>query len=163
MDSTTHEVIESVRVMIRDTDSQNYRISDYEMAYFLKESVDEVNSSVPIGDTVTIAVSGPTINPYGGTHREYALSLYKIQMVILIKEALLNESLYDGANVSVGDIKIDVGGIIRSRRDDINKLRDKFNKLLYDVKINLLGGYSIDTFVTGFLDNTTDADFVVFE
>jgi len=144
-------LVQSVRRLIGDLNPSAYRISTQDMFYYLQDAVDDVNAQLLSGNYLTIEHNSATFAASLTTEEK---ALYRLKTLILVKEATLNDSLFDGAAISVGDIKIDVSGMIRARTDDLKRLQEGYNKLIYDIKMNSLTGYEVDTYVTGILQNS---------
>lgn len=154
------DVIGSIRRMIGDTNPDNYRISTIDMYYFLSDAVEEVQADFPMGYTLTITSTSITWNQ---TLWDYAFTLFKIKTLILVLESTLNDNLFDGGNVKLGDIDINVGPILKIRMQNIERLRKDYQELLYSVKMNTSVGHIIDTYKTGIINNTTAMDYIVYE
>lgn len=147
-------LIQSVRRLIGDLNPETYRISTQDMFYYLQDAVTEINAEQYYGNSLTITHNSATFEK-ALTIEEIAL--YKLKTLILVKEAILTDSLFDGASIAVGDIRIDVSGILRARSDDLKRLQDKYEKLIYKIRVDGLTGYEVDTYVTGVLHNNTEA------
>jgi len=153
-------IIQSIRRMIGDTNPNNYRISNLDLYYFLSDAVDDVQAEFNMGYILTIT---PTSVTWNHDLTTIALALFKMRTLILVLESTMNDYLFDGANVQVGDIKVDIGSILRLRSNNLKRLYEEYNKLLYSVKMNTNDGYAIDTFVTGIINNTYNSSYVIYE
>ena len=86
-----------------------------------------------------------------------------MKTLILVLESTMNDYLFDGANVQVGDIKVDISSILRLRNNNLKRLYEEYNKLLYAIKMGTNDGYAIDTFVTGLINNTYNSSYIIYE
>lgn len=152
-------IIQSIRRIIGDTNPNNYRISNDELYYFLKDAVDDVQAEYPFGYEITITNTSVSWNK---TLYATPFALFKLKTLILVTEATLADFLFDSGNVTLGDIKIDVSSMMRIRLENLKRLQEKYDKLMYGVKMNLGGGHVIDTYVTGLINNTADQDYIVY-
>ncbi len=145
------DYIRSIRRLIGDTDIDRYIYSDQDLAFYFKDAVEFVNGKIYFNNVIAITTNSVAI---ARTPSDAELALYKLQTIIFLKESSMMDAIYDGGMVSVGDIKVDVTGILRLRRDDIKQLKEEMNNLIYDVKMNISIGYEIDTYVDGLIRNS---------
>ncbi len=148
-------VINSVRRMTGDTNPENYRISTEDMYYFFSDAIDEVQTEYNWGYTVAITNTAMSFNQ---TLYSVPFTLFKLRTAILVLESTLMDSLYDGGSVQVGDIKVDVTGIIRLRQENLKRLREEYSRLMYEAKMNGITGYVIDTYAIGRINNSQIED-----
>jgi len=146
---TPDEIIQSVRRLIGDTNPSSYRVSNIDMYYFLQDAVDAVNAEYPWGNSLAITNNSAT---FASSPCVAQKALYKLKTLLLVKESTLSDSLFDGGMVSLGDIKVDIAGTLRVRSDDIKRLSEAYDKLMYEVKMNHMTGNEINTYVTGILN-----------
>jgi len=144
-------IIRAIRRRVGDVDPDNYRFTNEELLYYFEDAVDEVQAEYNFGYVPTI--SGATIS-WNKTLYTNALSLFLLKTVILIMEATALDAAVEAIGVSVGDIKVDVSSALRARNDIIKRFEDRYRKLLYSVTMQNQIGFSIDTYVTGTIDNS---------
>lgn len=152
---TQDAVAQSIRRFIGDTDPKNYRVGVSDMYYFIQDAVDEVQAELDFGYELTIT---PTTMTWNQELYTTPLALFKLKTLILVMESILHDRLYDGANVQVGDIKVDVTGILKIRMENIKRLKEDFRNLMYQVKLNSIEGSNIDTYVTGIIRNDVNVE-----
>lgn len=139
------EIIQSVRRMIGDTDPDNYRINTQDMYYYLADSVNDVQTYYPMGYSVTVSPQSLTFNK---TVTALAKSLFKLKSAEIIITSVLFDVLFDAANINLGDIKINMRDTIVGRRELKKELKDDFEKLVRNVKMNTsAGGLLVDNYI----------------
>lgn len=151
---------QSVRRLIGDTNPNNYRISIQDMYYFIQDAVERVQTRMDFGYILTVT---PTAMTWNKVLTNVPSALFKLQTLILVLENTFYDGLYEGASVQVGDIKVDITSILKLRKENIEKLKEDFEKLLYEVKMNYVGGHNIDTYVRGLIVNDYNTEFWVYE
>lgn len=154
------QIAQSVRRMIGDTNPNNYRIAIPDMYYFIQDAVNEVQSRMDFGYSLTVA---PTSLTWNQPLYSIPAALFRLRTLILVMQSILHDDIYDGGNVEVGDIKIDINGILKMRMDNIKRLEDGYKELLYDIKMNSITGVNIDTHVTGLIINSINTQYWSFE
>jgi hypothetical protein len=147
-------IVKSIRRLIGDTNStiRSQRLTDQELAYFFQDAVNDVVAEIPWDNEVTITSTSVVIS---NNVDLIALALYKLKTVLLIRESYFNDALFDGGSVHVGDIKVDVTGMLKIRRENLDRLQKEYERLLYDGKMGRLTGHTVDTYVTGLIKNDT--------
>lgn len=153
-------IIDGIRRLIGDMDVDNRKYSDQDIAFFFYDAVEDVQGVISFDNTVTVTNVGTAITE---PLLRSALALYRLKTLILIKESSLNEALYDGGMISVGDIKVDTTALIRVRKENLKRVCEEYEKLLYDVKMNNQPAYDIDTYVTGLVNNTFGREYMSYD
>lgn len=153
-------IINSIRRMTGDINPNNYRISTEDMYYYLKDAVEYVQAYYNWGYEVTVS---PTSLTWNKTLYATPFVLFKLKTLILILESSLHDWLYDGMAIQVGDIKVNVTPILKLRMDNIKRLNEDFDKLLYEMKMNDISGVNIDTYATGLIKNTNWKEYFFYE
>ena len=120
----------SIRRMIGDTNPNNYRISIPDMYYFIQDAVDQVQSQIDFGYVLTVA---PTSLTWNQSLASTPSALFKLKCVILIMQATMHDNLYDGGMVQVGDIKVDVTGMLRLRMENILRVSSGSTRIFMDI------------------------------
>jgi len=144
-------LINSLRRAIGDTNSSNYRISTEDLYYFLQDAVNDVQTDLDMGYTLTISATGITWNT---TLTIIPTTLFKMKTVIYVLESLFYDDLYSSGNVQVGDIKVDVTSILKLRRENLKDLKEAYARLIKEIKMYTSHGYAIDTYQIGVINNT---------
>jgi hypothetical protein len=140
------EIIQSIRRYIGDSNPNKYRISTQDMYYYLSDAVGAVESIYPMGYSVTVA---PTSLTFNSTPTNLAKNLYRIKCTEIILTAVLMDTLFDGASINLGDIRINLSETVRNRREFIKSLQEDFDKLIKQIKMNYnCAGALVDTYVT---------------
>ena len=140
----TNAVINSVRRMIGDMNPNNYKISPQDMFYYLSDAVDEVQMTYNMGYTVAVTPISLTFNK---TLTRLAASLFKIKCAEIILTSTLFDVLFDGANLHLGDIRINMRDTIAGRRDLRKELKTDFDNMIKKLKISSGTGYVVDTYL----------------
>jgi len=141
------EFVQAVRRFIGDTNPANYRIATYDIRYFIKDAIAQVQSIYPMGYSVTVTPSSIT---FSSTPTQIAETLFKIKTAELIIRHILGDVLFSGGNISLGDVKINMNEIIRSRRDYIKDLEASFKDLIRELSIDsstYYGGYLVNNYL----------------
>jgi len=138
------QIINSVRRMIGDISPENYRVSTRDMYWFLKDAVDEVQAEYDFGYTLTITSTSVSWN---STLYTAPFTLFKLKTLILVMESTLNDFMYHAGNVEVGDIRVNVTNILRARMDNLKRLQEKYERIMYEIKANGINGFVIDTYI----------------
>lgn len=150
----TDDFINAIRREIGDTNPNNYRIPNRDLWYFTLDAINEVQGIYNMGYT-------PSVNNTDGLALNKALtaeaaSLFKAKVIILILKSVYFNGLFYAGNVSIGDIKVNVTGAMKERREAIKDMDKEFNAILYEVKMNNITGTEIDTYITGLIRNQTN-------
>lgn len=153
-------ILDGIRRLVGDTDIDNRKYSDQDLAFFFYDAVNDVQGIIDFDNEVTITPTGTTISE---PLYKSAMALYRLKTLILIKESSLNDSLYEGGSISVGDIRIDTNALINARKNNLDRLSKEYDKLIYDVKLNNQPGYDVDTYVTGLIENTLGREYIVYD
>lgn len=126
------ELIQSIRRFIGDTNPNNYRIATQDIHYFLKDAVNEVQSTFSMGYTISVTPAAVTFNKAVTRTPE---TLFRIKTAELIMASVLTDALFSGVNLSLGDVKVSMGETIRLRQEYIKQLRDQFAILIKNIKM----------------------------
>lgn len=148
--SVANEIISSVRRMIGDTNPNNYRILPQDMYYYLADAVNDVQSEFNMDYTVTVSPTSLTfVNQDGGsTVSSLAKNLFKIKCAELILTSVLYDVLFDGASLSLGDIKVNMKDTISGRAELRKELKREFSDLIKQVKMQQnQAGYLVDMYL----------------
>ena len=150
----TDDFINAIRREIGDTNPNNYRIPNRDLWYFTLDAINGVQAiynmgySASVSNTDGLALSAPlTVE---------AAALFKAKVVILVLKSVYFNGLFYAGNVSIGDIKVNVTGAMKERREALKDMEKDFDKILYDIKMNNITGTEIDTYITGFIRNQTN-------
>lgn len=154
---TADEMVQSVRRMIGDTNPNNYRISTQDMYYYLADAVNDTQLEYPMGYSVTVAPTGLTFtHATRSTPTALAQSLFKIKCAEIILTGILFDVLFDGANINLGDIRINMRDTIAARKSLRKELKEEFSDLIRKIKMSQHNvGYIIDNYVYNRYGETT--------
>ena len=83
--------------------------------------------------------------------------------IILILESITTSFMFQSGNIDIGDVKINITPMMKVRHDYLKRLEESYNNLLYEVKLNGITGVSVDTYVTGLINNMQDEVYIVYE
>ena len=153
-------IVLAIRRLTGDTDVTNYRIKTQEMMYFLQDAVYEVQAELDFGYDLTVSAGSAEWNK---DMYSSPLVFFKLKALELVLENRMHDNLFDGGNVQVGDIKVDVTSILRVRESNLKRVRDNYDRLLKNFKMSSSIGQLIDTYVTGMINNTNISDWVIAE
>jgi len=138
------ELVNSVRRMIGDTNPNNYRISTQDIYFYIADAVDAVQMEYNMGYTATVTPTSLSIVKSDGTApTALAKSLFKIKCAEIILTGVLFDVLFDGANINVADIRINMRDTISGRKSLRDSLRSEFSAMLKQIKMNAYSGGSI--------------------
>ena len=153
-------IIRSIRRAIGDTNPDKYRLETRDLYYYLKDAVEEVQADYNFAYTITITNTSVTWNK---TLYSTPFALFKLKTMIIVMEATMSDFLFDAGNVQLGDIKIDITGMMRIRLENLKRLQAKYDDLMYKIKMSTGGGHNIDTYATGLIENMADEVYRVYE
>lgn len=148
------DFVNSIRRLIGDTNPENYRVSSMDIWYYIQDAIKDVQAENDFGYTTSVTnTAGLILNK---PLTSDAAALFRFRTMILILNSVLFNGLFCAGNVDIGDIKINVTNTMRERREMLKWLDEEYQRLMYQIKMGLISGVEIDTFVTGYVKNSLD-------
>ena len=143
-----YEFIRSVRRAIGDMDPSNYRISDQELIYFIKDGVTESETILPMGYSVTAAPDGVIFNKDLTTRAE---TLFKWVTAKLVVESIINTFMYEPGYINTGDIIINRSAHLATKVQYLKEQQKKIDDLIDKILSNDIVPYEIITYGDGII------------